>query len=623
MRLPSFSYRIVSAALALAVAGGIAAAADKPAKAAEKPAKIGDKVGNLMFKDIRYLPRSLADFPKAKVFVLVFTNTSCPVVQRYMPTLRAMEKECRKDMENEHREGAVQFIAVNEGPDDSIVDMAAQAVQFDMEFPFVKDFGGECAAALGVDRTAEAVVLDENRTLRYRGRIDNQYRLTGTLTKKTVSELSDAIDAVAAGRKVSVVETPVDGCKITRPAPDTSTGTVTFADDVGAILRKNCVECHHAGTTAPFSLVTYEEAKAQAEGIAEVVADGRMPPWYAYEKFGHFINRRELSASDKQKLTRWVRTGMPAGDLAKLASALPPAKAEDRWLIGKPDMVLSAPEDKIPASGVVPYKYVVLPAGSIGGLPYVFGKDTWMQGIQILPDNPRVVHHCNMAYIIANDKKKEPHFITGTVPGGSPMTLDSGVGFCMPAGAVLVLQIHYVTTGKDERCKISVGFKHSSGTVQKQLRHVLLADYKFAIPPGAPAFPVGANQVLDRDADGLALFVHMHLRGRDMTFRAVRPDGTAETLLMVPNYSFDWQMPYRWEPGTMKFPKGTRLECVAHYDNSTFNFYNPDPKATVKDGQQTKDEMLNGYVFYTDANEKLNVDVDPKTGYVRDNSARK
>jgi hypothetical protein len=108
----------------------------------------------------------------------------------------------------------------------------------------------------------------------------------------------------------------------------------------------------------------------------------------------------------------------------------------------------------------------------------------------------------------------------------------------------------------------------------------------------------------------------MHLRGRDMLFRAHKPDGTTETLLLVPNYSFDWQMPYVWEPGKMRFPKGTRLECVAHYDNSAFNPYNPDPATTVRDGPQTHHEMMNGFVFYTDAGEQLNLRIDPETGRV-------
>ncbi len=284
-------------------------------------------------------------------------------------------------------------------------------------------------------------------------------------------------------------------------------------------------------------------------------------------------------------------------------------KPEDRWLIGKPDFVLSTAKTDLPATGLIDYKYVVL--------PQAFLSDTWLQGIQILPDNVKAVHHCNMAYFFPLAKKKESHFITGTVPGGSPMMLKDGVGFCVPKGAMLVLQIHYVTTGKPEKCGISVGFKYASGVVQKQLRHELMADYKFAIPPGDPAHAVTSKRVLECDAVGVGLFVHMHLRGRDMTFKAVRPDGTSETLLMVPNFNFDWQIPYLWAPEQVRFPKGTKLECVAHYDNSTFNPYNPDPKATVREGQQSHEEMLNGFFFYTDANEKLNLDIDGKTGKPR------
>ena len=96
--------------------------------------KIGSRVGSLSFKDIHYLTRSLDDFPKAKVFVIAFTTTSCPVAQRYLPVLKALDKE--------FRDKAVQFLSINEGPDDSIVAVASQAVQHELEFPCVKDFDG-------------------------------------------------------------------------------------------------------------------------------------------------------------------------------------------------------------------------------------------------------------------------------------------------------------------------------------------------------------------------------------------------------------------------------------------------------------------------------------------------
>jgi hypothetical protein len=171
-----------------------------------------------------------------------------------------------------------------------------------------------------------------------------------------------------------------------------------------------------------------------------------------------------------------------------------------------------------------------------------------------------------------------------------------------------------VTTGKKEKCRLSVGLKYAAGTIDKHLRFHLLVDTKFAIPPGAPAHPVSASRVLAHDAIGVGLFCHMHVRGRDMTFKAHYPGGKSEALLTIPNYNFDWQLAYAWAPGKKRFPKGTRLEAIAHYDNSAFNPFNPDPKATVRDGQQTFHEMMNGFVFFLDANEKLGLDIDGKTG---------
>ena len=97
---------------------------------------------------------------------------------------------------------------------------------------------------------------------------------------------------------------------------------------------------------------------------------------------------------------------------------------------------------------------------------------------------------------------------------------------------------------------------------------------------------------------GYGLYSHMHVRGADMTFRALLPDGKADTLLVIPNYNFNWQQAYRWPEDKIKFPKGTKLEVTAHYDNSKFNPYNPDPNKTVNWGDQTFEEMMIGYIDY-------------------------
>ncbi len=571
------------------------------ADAAGKEIKIGAPIGNLTFKDIHYLPRSLNDFSGKKAFVLVFTNTTCPVVQRYLPALNEMDKE--------YRDQGVQFVAVNVGEEDSIVGMAAQAVKFGVEFPFVKDFEGACARAVGARRTPEVVVLDGQRTLRYRGRIDDQYRLGGTKAEPGRRDLKEAIADILAGREVRVKETPVDGCLITFPGERKPKVALTYAEHIAPLIQKHCQECHRPGTPAPFSLLTYKQVAAKGETIAEVVAEQRMPPWYASPEHGPFVNRRGLSAEERDRVVQWVRAGMPLGDESKLPKAPPAANPDGDWLIGKPDMILNTKEETLPASGDIAYKYAVL--------PYVFPEDTWVQGVQILPSNRRTVHHCNMAYFNTKEGFKKQNFVTGFVPGGSPMLLTDGVGFKIPKGSALALQIHFVTTGKEEKSHISVGIKYASGPIRKRIHFVLLENKHFAIPPGAPAHPVIDTKVLDEDSIGLGLFAHMHLRGKDMIFKAHYPDGKSETLLVIPNYSFDWQMPYVWAPGAKQFPKGTRIECIAHYDNSPFNPFNPDPKATVKDGPQTYHEMHNGFMFFVHAHEKLNIVVDPKTGKAR------
>jgi hypothetical protein len=197
------------------------------------------------------------------------------------------------------------------------------------------------------------------------------------------------------------------------------------------------------------------------------------------------------------------------------------------------------------------------------------------------------------------------------------VNLDDGTAVLIPKGAMLGLQIHFVTTGKPEKCTVSVALKFPRAAVNKRLRNIQLTDSRFAIPPGAAAHRVAAGRVLDADVIGVGLFAHMHLRGKDMTFTAHLPDGRRDTLLIIPNYNFEWQIPYRWEPGTMRLPKGTRLECVAHFDNSAFNPYNPNPKATVRNGPQTHHEMMFGFFFFTNAGEQLGVRVDPATGRER------
>lgn len=561
---------------------------------------IGTKVSNLTFKDIRYLPRSLDDFKDKKAFVLVFVDRSCPVAQKYLPILEAMHLQ--------YQSKGVQFVALNPSPDDSIMEMAGHALTHKVTFPFVKDFAGKCAKAVGVERVPTMVILNDKREIVYRGRVDDAIRLGGTRPTASRNDLAMALEEVLAGKTVTVAETVVDGCPITF-ADAADPKPVNYAEHVEPLIRKHCMECHKVGTVAPFTLTSYENVKSKASSIAEVVREERMPPWYAHPDHGQFVNKRGMTDAERDTIQNWIAQGKQSGDLTKVP-ALPAEFTETKeWLISKPDLVLSTGSYDLPATGDVDYKYAIL--------PYVFTEDTWVQEIQIKPENNKLVHHANLAFFVMGEKFNMNNFLTGYVPGGIPLQLKPGHAVLIKKGSVLGLQLHFVTTGKPEKAKVSVGLKYPRGELNKRVYFHLFVDNRFAIPPDALAHPVQAKWTSPDDIIGIGLFSHMHVRGRDMTFSSQKPGTEKEPLLMIPNYSFDWQMGYEWPAGQIKFPKGTQFECIAHYDNSNFNPYNPNPKATVRMGQQTHEEMMNGFFFYTKEHENLGIQLNGATGRVK------
>ncbi len=96
----------------------------------------------------------------------------------------------------------------------------------------------------------------------------------------------------------------------------------------------------------------------------------------------------------------------------------------------------------------------------------------------------------------------------------------------------------------------------------------------------------------------------MHWRGKSFRYTAELPDGQQQILLDVPHYDFNWQNGYKLDE-PFKFPAGSTLRCVAHFDNSEDNLANPDPTQTVRWGDQTWEEMMIGYYDAVLADEDL------------------
>ncbi len=405
----------------------------------------------------------------------------------------------------------------------------------------------------------------------------------------------------------------------------TTSQKVTFYKDVLPVLQKNCQTCHRPGEAAPMSLLTYDEARPWAKSIKQAVVTKKMPPWFADPQYGHFSNERTLAQGDIDTLTNWVDAGAPAGS-AK--DAPKPINWVEGWRIGKPDVVLSMTKAfSVPASGTIDYQYIVIPTG--------FTEDKYIQMAEARPGDPAVIHHI-IAFIrepgnpwlrnlkpgeafdakeaqeqAIKEMKAHPElakqrrgegggggfggdFLSGYAPGTLPNIMKPGQAKLVPAGSDIILQMHYTANGKPATDISRVGLVFSKTPPTERVLTLAATTANFAIPPGDSNYRVETKLTLQDDSTLVNLLPHMHFRGKDFTFKVTYPSGETETLLYVPHYDFNWQLTY--DLATQKvLPKGSVIDCIAHYDNSVNNKFNPDATKEVRYGEQSWEEMMFGF----------------------------
>ncbi len=573
--------------------------------------KVNRPVPNFKLQKADGTPVSLYDFAGKKAAVLAFIGTDCPNANVSLPRLVELARA------NEPR--GVVFLAIYSNASETADQVARHAREHGIDFLALKDPNNVVADLALAERTPEVVALDGRAMIRYRGAIDDQYGQGTRKPAPTRNYLADALDAIVEGRPVGVASTSVVGCPIervdrkvaaakvqrVRPAPPAlaaeldrrateavpdPVGPVTFAADVAPIVLDKCQGCHRAGQVGPFPLMTYDDARKHAAAIAEVVADRRMPPWHADPRFGHFANDRSLSPKQRATLLAWVEQGTPLGDPAQL----PPARTfPEGWSIGKPDVVFETPQGyEVPSQGVIDYVHVEVPTK--------FDHDVWVQAAEVVPGERAVVHHI-IAYVKdpnAKGRGRMEH-LAAYVPGDLPTSYPDGIAKKIPAGASLVFQIHYTPDGTARVDRSKVGLVFAKKPVERRAFTMFVANNKIAIPPGDDNYEVKSTHTTRSDMHLYSLSPHMHLRGKDFRYTATFPDGRSEVLLVVPAYDFGWQSAYVLdEPKAL--PKGTRIDCVAHFDNSAKNPANPDPTRLVRHGDQSFDEMMMGYLDYVD-----------------------
>jgi len=424
---------------------------------------------------------------------------------------------------------------------------------------------------------------------------------------------------------------------------------VTFNRDVAPIFFKNCAECHRANDIAPMSLMSFKESRPWAKSIKEKVISREMPPWSPDPKYGEFTNDHRLAQKEIDTIVAWVDQGAKEGDAKDLV--VPEFTTTDGWRIGKPDAVFDLGQEfKVTPGMPDTIQNFIVPTN--------FKEDKWVTAAEILPGNRKVVHHV-IAFIqtpemIAQFQKGEGRaralmqsdvfyrdgtllkvkadapvidngcgapnggsafkrpsaseggdafglFLAGYAPGKGIDVFPQGTAKKVPAGSMIVFQMHYSSYGGKfdgaQGDKTRLGLHFASKPPERSLNTMGIQNHYFKLPAGDGNHEVSACFTFDADVKLTSYMPHMHLRGKDMKYDVIYPDGRTETLLWVPKFSFNWQTMYYLKKPVL-LPKGTKMIVTAHFDNSDKNKYNPDPTKTIRWGDPTYEEMMIGWMEY-------------------------
>jgi hypothetical protein len=416
---------------------------------------------------------------------------------------------------------------------------------------------------------------------------------------------------------------------------------VTFTKDVLPIFQDKCQVCHRAGTVAPMSLLTYEDARPWARSIRLKVAAREMPPWMIDRSIGIQEYKNDISLTDAQVATivAWVDGGALKGD-PKDAPAPVTFKDEDQWAIGKPDLIVETPMVTVPAKGADWWPTFNVPTG--------LTEDRYVKAIETMPDKAgrNVTHHA-----VTSITQDEDEFIQSALgdkvgaadgrqgarraaPTGKTTTNFSefvtgkygdvfaeGSGRLMKAGSVLNMAMHYHTDGEQVKTVTRVGIIfYPKGYVPKYIARWLTVNpgdmNEVDIPPNEVSRVDGYYR-LPKPTRLDAFEPHMHMRGKAQCLEAIfpyTPSDTAavnargetkkETIACTDRFDFNWQVAYDFaDDAAPLLPAGTILHQISIYDNTANNKRNPDPTKWVGFGQRSVDEMSNTHitaVFLTD-----------------------
>ncbi len=332
---------------------------------------------------------------------------------------------------------------------------------------------------------------------------------------------------------------------------DDTPETVTFNQHIAPILLEHCTPCHREGMSAPFQLLTYEDASRRAKQIKEVTESKYMPPWLPEPVDGGFKHERGLSDQQIRLIKSWLDTGSKEGD-DTVRPSIPDWPGD--WQLGEPDLVASMPNGySLQAEGRDIYRNFVLK------VPIT--KPLYVKELEFHPENASVVHHA-LIYIDSTRQSQrrdnadpKPGFGGMRVPMSAGMpegqflswqpgkiysTSDNSIPWMLQPGTDLVIQVHMNPTGKVEDFSCSVGL-HFTETPPSSIPYkIKLTSLAIDIPSETSFYRVKDSMQLPVDVQLTRILPHAHYLCKRMEGYAIFPDGIKKRLILIKNWDFNW-----------------------------------------------------------------------------------
>ena len=344
-----------------------------------------------------------------------------------------------------------------------------------------------------------------------------------------------------------------------------------FNEHLFPVFAERCGGCHIDGGVAPMSLVDYQSAFPWTQSIREEILGLRMPPWQAEDEFGGFRNGHSLSAQEMNMILEWSSGGYPQGP-RDLAPELP--TPPDMWSLGDPTLVLQMPQPfDLDAGTSETVRYFVLPSGvnedrSILGAEVSPGARAVVRGAAVFVDDTGTARSLDEAdeglgFAETPDLSFPIAPPVAVWSPGQPSVLSREYGYVLPAGADVVLRIHYkktwITEGVDFSDQSQVGLYLSAGRVTD------IASMVVTSPAEMSGGSVTFTHEMTDDVTVLALFPEVDIEASELVIEAKRPDGVRVPMLWLREPDRGWPTRF-WFDVPLLLPAGTELEVMTRVD---------------------------------------------------------